>query len=131
MRSLIAAIALVLSMTLPLGAGSALAAGKSDLAACLRKGEQPPMADPNLPPWGVVLVSDFSRKAALTDFYQMQKRHRRALRDVRPIIVPVCDLTRGTSLLYSVRVGQPDRKAADHFCKRLRKEGIACVVQTN
>jgi SPOR domain len=130
MKQLSAAMALLLTASLPVHAAWA-AEPANPLKPCLRKGEKPPPKTKNMPPWGVEIVTDFSRKAALADFGQMQKRHGRALGDASPIVVPTCDLTRGTHLLYSVRIGQSSRKAAADYCKSLQSKGLACIVRKN
>jgi hypothetical protein len=43
----------------------------------------------------------------------------------------VCNLSMGTELRYSVRVGMEDRDAADKLCAKLQTAGGACIVLKN
>jgi hypothetical protein len=48
-----------------------------------------------------------------------------------PILVETCDLSLGTKLRYSARIGMQSRDDADKLCASLQAAGGACIVQKN
>jgi len=83
------------------------------------------------PQWGVEIASSFSKQQTLDEFSQAKKKYDGILGSYSPTIVEVCDLSMGTDLRYSARVGLDDRDAADTLCAKLQAAGGACIVLKN
>jgi len=83
------------------------------------------------PLWGVEIASSFSKEQALDEFARAKQDHNDILADYAPMVVAVCNLSMGTELRYSARVGLENRDAADKLCAKLQTAGGACIVLKN
>jgi hypothetical protein len=83
------------------------------------------------PAWGVELATSFSKQEALDQFADAKASYADLLGSYQPLIVTVCDLSLGTQLQYSARIGMDSREAADALCGKIRAAGGACIVQKN
>jgi hypothetical protein len=84
-----------------------------------------------LQPWGVILTSGFSRTRILGRYAVLERRHSDVLAGHDPSIIELRLLTRGQPPFYQVRIGAPDRAAANDLCDRIRKNHGACMVLRN
>ena len=82
-------------------------------------------------PWGVEIVTAFSKQQALDEFARIKQDQADILGDYSPILVEVCNLSMGTDLQYSAQIGMVSREAADDLCAKLKAKGGACIVQKN
>jgi hypothetical protein len=90
-----------------------------------------PASDQPLAPWGVEIASDFSKDDALVAFDRARQAYPDILGSYAPILVETCDLSLGTKLRYSARIGMQSRDDADKLCTKLQAAGGACIVQKN
>jgi len=81
--------------------------------------------------WGVEIATSFSKQEALDDFAGTKQDHADLLGSYEPIIVEQCNLSMGTDLQYSARIGMDCREDADELCAKLKAAGGACIVQKN
>lgn len=79
-------------------------------------------------PWGVHLTADWSPTRALSHYARIQRKHPDVLAGISPMVLRVVNYSWGTAPRFEIRVGQPDRKMANAFCKKLRKAGGLCLV---
>jgi hypothetical protein len=81
--------------------------------------------------WGVEIATAFSEQEALDEFASVKGSYSDLLGAYDPMLVEVCNLSMGTKLQYSARIGTDSREAADQLCAQLRAAGGACIVQKN
>jgi hypothetical protein len=108
--------------------------GKSCLQVAITIRRVQPAAEPDaapFAPWGIQLAGSFSKAAALASFARARHSYSAVLGDVRPLIIGTRLLSRGTRPYYRVRVGEPNRAAADLLCSKIMRIGGACVVLAN
>jgi hypothetical protein len=84
---------------------------------------------PSRPNWGVQLIGNTSRVAALTAFYKLQKSYPSVLGSQEPLVLR-SSAGRNASW-YRVRVGADTRNDAERLCSSLRAVGGSCLVQMN
>jgi hypothetical protein len=125
-RPFLAAFCLMLAAS-PALAKSPVEAG-DPLSPCVQGSASSDDADKSGPPWGVEIASSFNKEQALDEFARAKQDHNDILADYAPMVVAVCNLSMGTELRYSVRVGMEDRDAADKLCAKLQTAGGACIV---
>ena len=101
------------------------------LAPCVKGSASSDDAGKSGQPWGVELASSFSEQETLDDFAKAKDQYNDILGDYSPTIVEVCDLSMGTDLRYSARIGMDNRDAADKLCAKLQTAGGACIVLKN
>jgi SPOR domain len=82
-------------------------------------------------PWGVEIAASFSKQKALDSFAEAKQTYAGVLGDYEPVLVEYCDLSLGTDIRYSARIGLESRDAADQLCAKLQAAGGACIVQKN
>jgi len=82
-------------------------------------------------PWGAELAAGFSRAQVLKTYAMLEARHGAALAGADPIIMHGRFRNRGTGDFYQVRVGADTRAGAEDICRRLKRNGIACLVLRN
>jgi hypothetical protein len=91
---------------------------------------QPTVTDaPRGPSWGVQLVGNTSKLAALAAFHKMQKTYASVLGSHEPLILR-SSAGRNASW-YRVRIGADTRSDAERLCSSLRTVGGSCLVQMN
>src|SRR5689334_5917992 len=86
-------------------------------------------AAPHSPSWGVQLVGNPSKIAALAAFYKMRSTYASVLGAHEPLILR-SSAGRNASW-YRVRVGADTRGDAERLCSSLRAAGGSCLVQMN
>ena len=89
-------------------------------------------AEPTAPPrpsWGVQLIGNASRMAALAAFYKLQKTYGSILGSREPLVLR-SSAGRNASW-YRVRLGADTRNDAERLCSSLRAVGGSCLVQMN
>ena len=89
-------------------------------------------AEPSAPPrpsWGVQLIGNASRLAALAAFYKLQKTYGSILGSREPLVLR-SSAGRNASW-YRVRLGADTRNDAERLCSSLRAVGGSCLVQMN
>ena len=101
------------------------------LSPCTASAEASSDASKSAPPWGVELASGFSKDELFDNFAQMKQAYPSILADYEPMLIEQCNLSLGTKLTYSVRIGTDSRNEADDLCTKLRASGGVCVVQKN
>jgi hypothetical protein len=89
------------------------------------------VATSGMQPWGVILTSGFSRSRILGQYAALERQHSEVLAGHDPSIIEMRLLTRGQHPFYQVRIGAPDRAAANDLCNRIRKNRGACAVLSN
>jgi hypothetical protein len=89
------------------------------------------LATSGMQPWGVILTSGFSRTRILGQYASLERQHSDVLAGRDPSIIETRLLTRGLHPFYQVRIGAPDRAAANDLCNRIRRNRGACVVLRN
>ena len=82
-------------------------------------------------PWGVILSAGFSRSHILAQYASIERQQAAQLAGHDPSIVETRLLTRGSRPFYQVRIGAPDRAAANDLCNRIRRNHGACVILRN
>ena len=82
-------------------------------------------------PWGVHLTSAWSPTRALAQYARIQRRYASLLSGKDPMVLRTVNYTRGRAPRFRVQIGQPDRKQAQNFCNRLKKQGAVCLVFKN
>ena len=94
---------------------------------------QPSKADeplsPPRPVWGVQLIGNASKLAALDAFYKLQKTYMSVLGSHEPLVLR-SSAGRNASW-YRVRIGADTRSDAEQVCLSLRAVGGSCLVQMN
>ncbi len=81
--------------------------------------------------WGVDVATTISKQDTLDAFAQMQQDYKDVLGNVEPFVVAQCNLSMGTKLQYSARIGAASRDDAESLCDKIRQAGGACIVQKN
>jgi hypothetical protein len=95
-----------------------------------RQATKPTTADSAARPvWGVQLIGNASRTAALAAFYKLQKTYASVLQAHEPLLL-ASSVGRNTNW-YRVRIGADTRSEAERLCSSLRAVGGSCLVQTN
>ncbi len=95
-----------------------------------RQATKPIASDaPHGPSWGVQLVGNASKIAALAAFYQMKKTYASVLGSREPLVLR-SSAGRNASW-YRVRIGADTRNDAERLCSSLRAVGGSCLVQMN
>jgi Transglycosylase SLT domain/SPOR domain len=84
---------------------------------------------PHSPSWGVQLVGNASKSAALAAFYKMQNTYASVLGSHEPLVLR-SSAGRNASW-YRVRIGADTRTDAQQLCSSLRAIGGSCLVQMN
>ena len=79
-------------------------------------------------PWGVHLTAAWSPTKALAQYARIQSKYADLLAGRDPMVLRVVNYTRGRAPRFRVQIGQPDRKKAQSFCNRLKKQGAVCLV---
>ena len=79
-------------------------------------------------PWGVHLTSAWSPTRALAQYARIQRNYQSLLGGKDPMVLRTVNYTRGRAPRFRVQIGQPDRKQAQDFCNRLKKQGAVCLV---
>lgn len=79
-------------------------------------------------PWGVHLTSAWSPTRALAQYARIQQKYAGLLARIDPMVLRTINYTRGRAPRFRVQIGQPDRKKAQAFCNKLRKQGAVCLV---
>lgn len=82
-------------------------------------------------PWGVQVSTAFSKIKALDWFGRLKQQHPSVLAEAEPFVLPERNLSRGRDYLYMVQLGADSREAANALCRKLEKDGGACIVQKN
>lgn len=99
------------------------------IAAAHQTMKSPTSDAPHAPSWGVQLVGNASKIAALAAYYKMQKTYPSVLSSHEPLILRS---TAGRNASwYRVRIGADTRSDADRLCSSLRAAGGSCLVQMN
>lgn len=129
-RRLLAAFCLMLFAVTPALAELPIEAG-DPLAPCERGSKSRDDATASGPAWGIEIASAFNEDKALDEFAEAKKTYHDILGDYAPMVLVVCDLSMGTDLRYSARIGMEKRDAADTLCAKLRTAGGACIVLKN
>ncbi len=125
MRLALAILALLLAA--PALAGAPVEQGDK-LSPC--QGASAALSKPSTP-WGVEIATSFSKQEALDNFAKAKQSYADVLGDYDPILVEQCNLSMGTDVQYSARIGLDNRDAADQLCAKLQAAGGACIVQKN
>ena len=99
------------------------------IAAAHAAGKTGEPTAPPRPSWGVQLIGNASRMAALAAFYKLQKTYGSVLGSREPLVLR-SSAGRNTSW-YRVRVGSDTRNDAERLCSSLRAVGGSCLVQMN
>jgi len=82
-------------------------------------------------PWGAELAAGFSRTQVLKTYATLEARHGAVLAGADAIIMHGQFRNRGTGDFYQVRVAADTRAGAEDVCRRLARDGIACLVLRN
>jgi len=99
------------------------------IAAAHAAGKTGEPTAPPRPSWGVQLIGNASRMAALDAFYKLQKTYGSILGSREPLVLR-SSAGRNASW-YRVRVGADTRNDAERLCSSLRAVGGSCLVQMN
>ena len=99
------------------------------IAAAHAAGKTGEPTAPPRPSWGVQLIGNASRMAALDAFYKLQKTYGSILGSREPLVLR-SSAGRNASW-YRVRVGSDTRNDAERLCSSLRAVGGSCLVQMN
>lgn len=86
------------------------------------------LASAPMKPWGVQVAGAVTADAARHAFDRVAAKHRRLLADAQPIVLRG---ERGRGAPFTARVGADSRDEAQQLCRRLAREGGACVVVRN
>jgi hypothetical protein len=131
MKVLPLAIASLLFAACPALAGAPVEQ-EGPLAPCVQTDTSTNDNDPDSASgWGVEIATAFSKQEALDEFADVKSSYSNLLGNYDPMLVEVCNLSMGTKVQYSARVGTDSREAADQLCAQLRAAGGACIVQKN
>jgi hypothetical protein len=130
MRTLLT-VALGLMLTAVPAFGEPQVEQEGPLSPCVEGSSSDAGSDQSKDHWGVEIASSFSKQETLDAFAKAKDEYSGILGDYSPTIVEVCDLSMGTDLRYSARVGLDDRDAADKLCAKLQAAGGACIVLKN
>ena len=128
-RLILATFCLMLAAS-PALAETAVEAG-DPLAPCTNGSASSSDITKSGPPWGVEIASSFDKKHALDEFARAKQDYNDIFADYIPMVVAVCNLSMGTDLRYSARVGMGSRDDADKLCAKLQAAGGACIVLKN
>ncbi|MEO0544890.1 MAG: lytic transglycosylase domain-containing protein [Pseudomonadota bacterium] len=81
-------------------------------------------------PWAIQVAAHFDSAVAKRKWVDIKTRHG-SLIGARPVAISLSPTSRGNRPLYTVRIGEESRSAANALCAELKALGTPCLVARN